>query len=58
MKNLKSNLQDCPLRMRLKVTSQNPLKEVSQVVFDLNERECVKAKRLMPSNPNQSEMLD
>ena len=33
LQNLESNLQDCPLRMRLKMISQNPLKEVLQVVF-------------------------
>ena len=44
--------------MPLKMTSQNPLKEVSQVFFDLNERECVKGKRLMLSNLNQSGMFD
>ena len=33
LQNLKSNLQDCPLHVRLKMTSQNTLKEVLQVVF-------------------------
>ena len=43
VQNLKSNLQDCPLRKRF---------------FDLNERECVKGKRLIPNNLNQSGMFD
>ena len=35
------------------MTSQNPLKDVSQV-FCFNEREYVRGKRLMPNKLNQS----
>ena len=40
------------------MTSQSPLKEELQWVFYLNKQECVRKKRFMPNNLNQSAMFD